>query len=332
MREAIKAAACVCAVVSIACFSSGHATRVLAKTTDADSTGGPLVRTAEGQLSEDEVDIIETFVTRALGREMVTVKVEDDGLRRDGQSRDELREVSVQCGNREQPITITYKPKSGVICFYSSDNEDPESAQNVGYERALSAERAFQSTISVLRFYGLPTKLRDYCTSFMDFVGANPDLEEDLYGAMWRFQRVLSYQGVPCRGSMIDLFVSAVDGRLSHFHYIPVIEPEQCESRISQDEAITIAREWFQNVKKDAEYVYTEQVKCVIASPGFFFSPAEKPTTGLESPCVAYYCWEVPYAFSARSPITNLWVRMDTGEVIGNHGRLITSGDGFCCE
>ncbi|MGI6461462.1 MAG: hypothetical protein ACOX5J_15470 [Candidatus Hydrogenedentales bacterium] len=332
MREAIKAAGCLCAVLSIACFSPRHALQVFAETTDSTRADGLPVRTTESQLSEDEVNIIEAFVTRALTDEMVTLHVVDNRPRSDGENRDELREVSVQCANREQPITIRYKPESGAICFYWSHTEDPESAQNIGHERALSAERAFQLTINVLRFYRLPTRLRDYCTSFMDFANVNPDLEEDLYGAKWRFQRVLSFQGVPCRGSGIDLFVPAVDGRLSHFHYIPIIEPEPCESKISQEEAITIAREWFQTVKRDAEYVDTEQVKCVIASPGFFFSPAEKPISDLESPCVSYYCWEVPYAFSASSPITNLWIRMDTGEVIGNHGRLFTSGDGFCCE
>lgn len=286
-------------------------------------------------LPQDELDTIRAFVEQTLGLDIERVDVE--GFRPEpspsdpeGTASRRIRDIDVTCGNANKPLSILYDTETGVICAYSSRNEDPEYARNLGHDRAFSAESAFRSAIRVLQYYGLSTQLRDYCRLFMD--GINLGRQDDLYGAEWRFYRVLSYKGMPCRGSMINIFVSAVDGRLSLFNYRPVIAPEPCEFKVSQDQALVIAEKWCRSAGRDIQELNVDDVRQVIASPGFFAGPDGKITVDFSAPTKSFYCWEVPFVFSPGSFPLLLWVRMDTGEVIGNGARLMTSGDGFCCE
>ena len=101
---------------------------------------------------------------------------------------------------------------------------------------------------------------------------------------------------------------------------------------MSQDQALVIAEKWCRSAGRDIQDLNVDDVRQVIASPGFFAGPDGKITVDFSAPTKSFYCWEVPFVFSPGSFPLLLWVRMDTGEVIGNGARLMTSGDGFCCE
>ncbi|MEA3365298.1 MAG: hypothetical protein U9Q79_06615, partial [Candidatus Hydrogenedentes bacterium] len=257
-------------------------------------------------MPQHELETLTAFVEGTLGYAIESVEVE--GFLSERWASDparaasrRIREINITCKNRNKPLRIGYDTKTGVIGSYISRNEDPECAQSLGYERAFSAESAFRSTIPILQYYGLSTRLADYCRVFQDSIQLNQALEGDLYGAEWRFYRVLSHEGMPCRGSKISLYVSAADGRLSHFHYAPVIPPEPCEFRISQDQAVNIAEEWFPTAGMDERHVYADDVKQVVAAPGFFSDPHGKITVTFDRPTKSFYCWEVPFKYYSDS-------------------------------
>ena len=326
----------VCIGVSVmVCLVCGSIFGAYAEVSAAYRSEGPMWNVEATALPQEELDTIRAFVEQTLRLDIERVDVE--GFRPEPSPSDpegiasrRIRDIDVICGNAAKPLSILYDTETGVICAYSSRNEDPEYARNLGHDRAFSAESAFRSAIRVLQYYGLSTQLRDYCRLFMD--GINLGRQDDLYGAEWRFYRVLSYKGMPCRGSMINIFVSAVDGRLSLFNYRPVIAPEPCEFKVSQDQALVIAEKWCRSAGRDIQELNVDDVRQVIASPGFFAGPDGKITVDFSAPTKSFHCWEVPFVFSPGSFPLLLWIRMDTGEVIGNGARLMTSGEGFCCE
>jgi len=150
------------------------------------------------------------------------------------------------------------------------------------------------------------------------------DGKDDLHGIYWAVSRKSTYEGVPCRYCWVNVKLSAWTGKIWDVYRIPVAVPVEVKQRISKGLAAQRAQEWldsrvyFTGKAATVDEKALNRIEEVIARPNSFFlgeGEAGYPTDMND----VFRCWEVGFTFIEDGHRFNpcLWVRIDTGEVIG---------------
>lgn len=134
-----------CARASLtACLICLYVLAAVAEGPPVSGEGDVSANEAATALPQEELDTIRAFVEQTLRLDIERVDVE--GFRPEPSPSDpegiasrRIRDIDVICGNAAKPLSILYDTETGVICAYSSRNEDPEYARNLGHDRAFSA-------------------------------------------------------------------------------------------------------------------------------------------------------------------------------------------------
>jgi hypothetical protein len=225
------------------------------------------------------------------------------------------------------PAEVVYEPVHGTVYLYRIfDWPEKEGWQGKTHKDAIPSDRAWERALPILKRYGLSTSREDYEVVMEDL--CTMELQDDLYGANWAVSGLLRHEGVLCRGASVQVHVSALTGDLNSFRYSPVVVPKvKHRVRVSKEEAIKRVEAWL----KASGARFSGDNKVGRKSPGEIIEVIARPhdpgfhpegSTGLEDKGEAYYCWQVPYKCSVdhgEDWFRALWVRVDTGEVIGGY-------------
>jgi hypothetical protein len=222
---------------------------------------------------------------------------------------------------------VVFDGKDGTVFRYMRRDEG-ESALCRGrtHGDAVSSDVAWERALRILQRYGLSSERSGYQVELQD-VG-DVERRDDLIGAHWVVRKALSHEGLPCRGASVWVGVSALTGELWAFSYNPVLVPvEEHSVVVSKADAVKKVEQWLNNAFPEGKHGWKaggkskDKVVEVIARP---HDPGCRALSAdhIEDKWEAHYCWEVPYVFDMQDGekwTRKLWVRVDTGEVIGGY-------------
>lgn len=283
---------------------------------------------AEQPVSETQVLEIHSFFQKCLKKDHVaTLDLIEDG-HLSSANPDGLVRISVDRNLETEGGLVQLSSRGGKVLAYvrGGDFLDESHVTERRLDEAISEDAAWESIKPVLTYHDLPLKKEEYTMTLVDT--ANLKGEGDLYGGAWEIKKDFSYQGRPCRNSRIILLVSANSGKLWAMHYSPLVVPEEADKRVGKADAMRAAGTWldshgyFRDKSAMLSVSSSDPVREVVARPNNTWVLEDEVQTD-EDPSRAYFCWEIPFEFVERdhSFRGKLWVRVDTGRVIGGSER-----------
>jgi hypothetical protein len=217
-------------------------------------------------------------------------------------------------------VYVELDAQNGTVCFFRvSVPYDAEKDTHEPMEEFLSAQKAFEKTVPILRHFNLSTESSDY--HIEPYFGSPPTLAE----GSWLVRKQLTYNGIECYKCWVEILVRAATKEVELVSYRPPIAPRVTESRISKNEARDAVAKWLKGHWYFSECARADVDESQDLSEIIVIPPEYKKLRTIpEEPYRSSYCWLVPVkvAVSEMSERNGqvgtvpIPVEMDTGRIL----------------